>query len=52
MNNLQKTFLKVIVKAAIANANMKSRDWPPLCVGYIYQPKRPKRKCHIKNEKN
>lgn len=44
MNKLKKQVLKGILKLATANVNPESKGWPPLCVGYIYQPKRPKLK--------
>lgn len=41
MKELKKKILKTVVKAVESKSG--SADWPPHCIGYIYQPKRPKK---------
>lgn len=45
MKKGKEKILKAMVK--LAEAEVKVKDsylyWPPRCIGYIYQPKRPKR---------
>lgn len=42
--NEKKAILKALGKVAEVEANMKNSGWPPMCIGIIYQPERPKKK--------
>ncbi|MGN1313603.1 MAG: cyclic lactone autoinducer peptide [Lachnospiraceae bacterium] len=42
MKSLKEKIMKGIVKMAESTAKMDGAYWPPSCIGYIYQPKRPK----------
>lgn len=44
MNKMSKKVLEKICKIAQAEAKEHKGIWPPPCVGYAYQPKRPKQK--------
>lgn len=41
---MKKDVLKVVLKMAEIEANEKNAIWPPRCVGFVHQPKRPKKK--------
>ena len=32
---------QIIKKMVSALADKEAREWPPLCLGFLYQPKRP-----------
>lgn len=34
--------LKVVGKVVEARAGANDKTWPPICIGFLYQPKRPK----------
>lgn len=38
---MMKTVLKEICKVIMTEAKEEKGGWPPPCVGYAYQPKRP-----------
>ncbi len=42
--SIKKNVLKAVVKMADFEANGGNAIWPPICVGFVHQPKRPKRK--------
>lgn len=44
MKDLKKKVLKAIGKVAETGIKNVDSSWPPACIGYIYQPKRPKKK--------
>lgn len=44
MKKLKKVVLQAVGKLAEVEANIVSAKWPPSCIGYIYQPKRPVKK--------
>lgn len=39
----KKGILQVVAKAAELEANSIFYSWPPPCMGFLYQPKRPKK---------
>lgn len=43
MNKTKKKVLKAIAYVAKKVVNVDGSGWPPPCIGYIYQPKRPKK---------
>ncbi|MCM1160212.1 MAG: cyclic lactone autoinducer peptide [Roseburia sp.] len=43
MKKGKEKILKAMVKLAEAEVKDSYLYWPPRCIGYIYQPKRPKR---------
>lgn len=43
-NMLKDNMLQLIAKVAEVESNVVCYGWPPPCMGFIYQPKRPKRK--------
>lgn len=44
MKNVKETILKGMVKVVESVVNVDGSGWPPQCIGYIYQPKRPIKK--------
>lgn len=36
--------IKAMVKVAEYEANAVNTNWPPICLGLLHQPKRPKKK--------
>ena len=44
----KKELWKVVKRIAEMEADMKNIGWPPDCLGFLYQSKRPKKK-EIKN---
>lgn len=44
MKKAKEKVLKVMVNMAENVVKKDGSGWPPPCIGYIYQPKRPKRK--------
>jgi len=42
--SVKKNVLQAVVKMAEIEANEKNAIWPPICVGFVHQPKRPKKK--------
>ena len=48
MKKLKKKLLKGAVKLAENTVKSDVSGWPPPCVGYIYQPKRPQNLCLVK----
>lgn len=47
MTKLTKKVLTVFAKVVEIRTNEDKSGWPPPCAGYIYQPKRPKKKIEI-----
>lgn len=43
-NNRKMKTLEMLGKMAERETGKRGPYWPPLCIGIIYQPKRPKRK--------
>lgn len=53
MKTIKKKVLEAIGKVAEVEANVVSKEWPPVCAFYMYQPKRPDKKMEQKeNEKD
>lgn len=51
MKEIKEKILRSIVKMAENTVQMNGKDWPPPCIGYIYQPKRPTKSfSEVKNE--
>ena len=50
MKSIKKKVLKAIGKVAEVEANVNAKDWPPLCMGILYQPKRPNKKVEQKSQ--
>lgn len=44
MKKTKEKVLKVMVRAAEKVVKADGSGWPPVCLGFIYQPKRPKRR--------
>lgn len=44
MKKVKENVLKGMVKAAENVAKADGSGWPPSCIGYIYQPRRPRKK--------
>lgn len=42
MNKAKSKVLEQVVKIANATTKVDKSGWPPPCIGFIYQPKRPK----------
>ncbi len=42
-NGNMKTVLHVLERIARVEVENNSKQWPPICMGLLYQPKRPKR---------
>lgn len=43
MKKVKEKILKAIAETAIREFGGDGSTWPPPCIGYIYQPKRPKK---------
>ena len=41
---VKSNFLKVVGEVVKAKAGVNDKIWPPLCAGFLYQPKRPSNK--------
>lgn len=45
MNQL-KTIVNTVLKMSLGRMiDGETREWPPMCVGFAYQPRRPKSTC-------
>lgn len=43
-NKKDSRILKLAGKAVTMEAKRVNSDWPPICIGFLHQPKRPVRK--------
>lgn len=43
MQKVKEYVLKTVVKAVEKEVRSNGDGWPPPCIGFIYQPKRPKK---------
>lgn len=44
--NKTKGALKLVKKIGSVSLEQNSYRWPPLCMGILHQPKRPKKRCN------
>ncbi len=44
--NKTKEVLKLVKKVGSIGVEQNSYRWPPLCMGILHQPKRPKTRCN------
>lgn len=43
MQKTKEVVLKAVERIARMEVSSNSKQWPPVCMGILYQPKRPKR---------
>lgn len=44
MKHVKEGVIKAVIKAAEKEVRGNGDGWPPQCIGFIYQPKRPEKK--------